>query len=40
MELACRDDNLTLDALIAMAISLDNLPSERPHSHRFSTSFG
>ena len=37
-ELACRDDNLTLDALIAMAICLDNLLQECWHSHRFSPS--
>lgn len=39
-KLACRDDNLTLDALIAMAIRLDNLLRECRHSHRFSPSFG
>ena len=32
-ELACRDDNLSLDAL-----HLDNLLRERRHSHRFSPS--
>lgn len=38
-ELACRDDNLILDALIAMATCLDNLLWECLHSHRFSPSF-
>jgi hypothetical protein len=39
MELACRDDNLTLDALIAIAIHMDNLLQEHRNSHRFSPSF-
>ena len=38
MELACRDDNLSLDALIVMANHLDNLLRERRYSHRFSPS--
>ncbi|KAM9530504.1 uncharacterized protein ACWYII_042142 isoform 1-T5 [Salvelinus alpinus] len=32
-ELACRDDNISLDALIVMAIHLDNLLRERPPRH-------
>lgn len=31
---------ITLDALIAMAIGLDNHLRDRRHSHRFSPSFG
>jgi hypothetical protein len=33
-ELAFGDDNLSLDALIAMAIHLDNLLQERRYSYR------
>ena len=35
---ACRDDNFSLDSLIAMAICLDNLLRERWHCHHFSAS--
>jgi hypothetical protein len=37
-ELACQDDKLSLDALIAMAIRLDNLLWEHLKCHRFSPS--
>jgi hypothetical protein len=39
-ELACRNDNLSFDTLIAMAILLDNLFCERRYSNRFSPSLG
>lgn len=35
MELACRDDKLSLHALIAMAIRQGNLLRERWYSHLF-----
>ena len=38
-ELACQDDTLSLDTLIAMAIRLDNLLWKRRHPHRLSPSF-
>ena len=38
-ELACRDDTLSLDALITMAIHLDNLIREHRHLHQLFPSF-
>ena len=37
-ELACEDDNLSLDVLIAMAICLDNLHWEHRYPRQFSPS--